>query len=874
MLRKFVVSLFAIASIAGGQIYASPFPSETEPLEAKLIHVPVASLRENEVFVAEARVDGATERVVFMRLYFRSRNQSSFDYVEMRQGGAGFFGEIRPNRISPPELQYFILVLLSDQSVVTFPEWNPYGNPLVVTIAAGGQPRTPVSQPPVIQPSPSTNPVEQPQVEPVAPEPSSTTALADDGPILILTPESGEEFGVGDEVIIAASFFSLDDAVDVSSVNLFVDGENMTLQAEITENLLTFSTKATRPGTHQVLVQGHFASGAQMPSASLTFRVVGEERRESASTSNFSARVFAETRQEKIGGTKFSDNNIGGQLNGRHGVLKYDANVYLTTREDGRQQPFHRYYLNLDIPILGVTLGDTYPRFNDLMLWGKRVRGVWGRLHTGVFNVDVIYGETNRGVAGLFKSNFVARDSLASAGTFRQKLFGLRQSWGSGRNFQLGFNLLKVRDDYSKARHDSSFFAGGFSGTPQDNLVVGSDFLLAFDNHRIELRSSGAFSLNSTDISNGPLDKADIEQQFDVDLPFNPADFRDWLIINASTTPLDPRDLTSLAYNANLRLNYFNNDFRFGYKSIGGEYVSLANSFLRTNIRGFFVDDRLRVYQNKIYLNFGFENYKDNFDADNQNPRTKLQTFSAGFSVYPDPRYPNLTFSLRNHGRDNGNALIVDNSTGIPDTTDLREDNATMDWSVQANYDVNFMQIRHSVSASYIASDRNDNISNPARLTPIGGSLVNLTETSSNVQLFSVRTQYQIPLTTTFNFVRNENNFASGLNTFSFSLFGGTAEYLWLNQRLRTNFGMNLTSASGVTTLTATTQSITDYTRLGFMLGARFDISSGHFVAVEGQLIRFNDNGGIRDNTLPVPFTATNPSFTDRLFRLYYEKRF
>jgi len=878
MLRKFFVTLFVIANIAGGQAFSNPNFSEPEPPAAKVIHVPVASLRENEMLVVEARVDGSSERVAFMRLYFKSKNQSSYDYTEMSQGGAGFYAELPANRFSPPELNYFVLALLTDRNVVTYPEWNPYGNPLIVSIAAGGRPVTQstTTTPKAGLPLPAVTTSEQPSVETPAPKTEQLIAsedLGDDGPILILSPEGDEEFNVSEEVIIGVSFFSADAEVDPASINLFVDGDNVTLKAEITENLLTYTAKNLQPGIHQVLVQGYYASGAELPPATMTFKVVGQERRD-PTMSNFSARVFAETRQEKISGGKFSDNNIGGQLNGRYGVVKYDANVFLTSREDSHFQPRHRYSLNLDIPILGVTVGDTYPRFNDLMLWGKRVRGVWGRLHTGVFNVDVVYGETNRRVKPVFFQNSAGQDStvLSTFGNFRQSLFGLRQSWGSGRNFQLGMNLLKVRDKFSSA-DSASFVAGQFSLPPQDNVVVGSDFLLAFANHRIELTAAGAFSLFSNDISTGPLDKQDIEDQFDVNLPFNPADFKDWLIINASTTPLDPRDLTSLAYNVNLRLNYFNNDFRFGFKSIGGEYQSLGNSFLRNNIRGFFVDDRLRVYQNKIYLNFGFENYKDNFDADNQNPRTDLQTFSAGFSIYPDPRYPNLTFSLRNHTRDNGVDTVAVDLTIPSGFTDIRENNNTMDWSAQANYDLNFMQLKHSVSVSYISSGRNDGFNDKFRLTPVGGDSVNLTETSSNVQLFSVRTQYQIPLTTTFNFIRNENKFASGLNNFKFNMFGGNAEYLWLNQKLRTYFGLNFTSASGLTTLTNTTQSITDYNRLGFTLGARFDITPGQFVSIDGQLIKFNDDGGTFD-TGSSTFTPTNPSFTDRIFRLYYEKRF
>ena len=120
---------------------------------------------------------------------------------------------------------------------------------------------------------------------------------------------------------------------------------------------------------------------------------------------------------------------------------------------------------------------------------------------------------------------------------------------------------------------------------------------------------------------------------------------------------------------------------------------------------------------------------------------------------------------------------------------------------------------------SYIASDRDDRF-------------LSLTETSSNVQLFSVRTQYEFPLITTINFARNENKFTGGADNFNFNLLGGRAEYSFFNKRLQTYFSTNYTSASGVTSITDTTQTITNYTRLGFNLGARFAISPGHFILI------------------------------------------
>lgn len=848
-----------LTAVSGGWSFEPGGSLTTETLEAKIIHTPVASLKENEKFVVDARVDGVPGSIVYVRLYFRSKGNESFDFIEMTPSSSGYSAELSPGYFSPPELDYFILALLPDQTVLTYPSWNPYGEPLVVPIVSGGTP--------IVEAALPAATISPPVSETILPdEPglgeAEAVGLGEDTPLLILSPENGEELGAGEEVVIAVSFLPGESEIAINSISLFVDAVNVTLDAEITEHLLTYSTSELPPGKHRILVQGHYASGVELPRASWSFAIVGE-RREGRTEPLAQGRVFAETRQEKISNVKFSDNNVGGFLSGKYGVARYNARVYLTTRESSRFQPRHRYSFNLDLPVVGVTLGDTYPRFNDLMLWGKRIRGIHGRLHLGFFNVDVIHGETVRKVAPLFAPNIAGQDSLTSFGTHRQKVLGIRQSWGGGRHFQLGFNLLKVRDD------TTSLAAGEFSTAPKDNIVVGSDLFISVHDRRIELRASGAFSLLSNDISTGPATKADVEQQFDVSLPFDPADFSKYFIINSSTTPLDPRDLTSLAYNINLRLDYFNNNFQFGYKSIGSQYVSLGNSFLRNNLRGFYFNDRLRLYKNRIYLDFGFENYLDNFDADNQNPSTRLRTITSGFSIFPGPGMPNLTFSLRNHNRDNDiDSLFVDLSGTFPDTTDTRENNNTKDLTVQLNYDVNFYQLQNAITLSYIASNRDDLFG-----TTRPGGVPNLTETSSNVELISVRTQYQIPLVTTINFARNDNKFAGGTNAFNFKLFGAKAEYALFNKKLRTYFGTNYTSASGNSALTDTTRSLTDYNRLDLNLGARYEITPGHFVLIDGHLIRFNDNGGLF-NTNTNSFTVSNPSFSDRIFRLYYEKRF
>lgn len=859
MTSKTLSMIVVFISVMAGVFIENSSGSESEMMEARVVHVPIASVKQGDKLVVRARVDGAAGRVAFMRLYYKGVNEESFRFIEMRQGLGEFSAELPVNQFAGSRLNYFILSFLENQDVLTSPEANPYGDPYEVNIVSGPAMAAPTPPLPSV---PESGFVGVPGVGSTL----SQSAASEETPILFLSPESGEEFSVGEEVLIAASFLPPEgDTLDPGSVNVFVDGANVTRQTELSESILTYSTSQLPPGDHTIVIQASLESGNPLPRASLTFVVKGERkpRNLTAATRPFRGRVFAETRHESISSIGFSDNNVGASLSGESGIAKYNARVYLTSREDGRDQPRNRYTFNLDLPVVGLTVGDTYPRFNDIVLWGKRVRGFHGRLRLGAFNVDVVKGETVRKVGPLRE---VVIDTLLNPlmgvdradstvislfGTHSQDLFGLRTSFGSGRNFQLGFNYLKVRDDVN---NDTS--ATQFSVLPRDNLVLGADVMFGLNNRKIEFRGEVAISALTLDITNGPLTREQIEDQFDVELPFDPADIDNFIILNASTTPLDPRDLTSLAYDLSMRLNFLNNNLLVGWKSIGSQYVSLGNSFLRNNIRGLYLQDRIRLHQNKLYLNFGLEVYQDNFDSDNGVPSTNLTTLSAGFSIYPGASWPSLTFNLRNHERDNGlDSLFVG-----PDLLTQGESNSTTNWSVMLNHDTRFMGLAHTISVSYIRSDRND-------------KFLPATETSSNVQVITVRTLYRIPLTTTINFARNANNFADGLNEFEFNMFGAKAEYALLKRRLNTYLGIAFTSASGVSAIdTATVTSRTDYKRTAFNTGARFEISPGHFIMVDASLIDFSDNGSTFDAVSGI--LTPNPSFTDRIVRLFYEKRF
>ena len=180
------------------------------------------------------------------------------------------------------------------------------------------------------------------------------------------------------------------------------------------------------------------------------------------------------------------------------------------------------------------------------------------------------------------------------------------------------------------------------------------------------------------------------------------AKYENLLIINDTTVPLKPQELTSLAYDVNLEINYYRNLLRFGYKKIGSDYFSLANSWLRKDIRGFYLSDRVRLFQNKLYATLGLERYTDNYSNEGSKPSIDLNSFNVALSFYPGRGLPNITVNVCDYSRVNGITDITVDSlqfsgtvTADYDTIDIREDSRQRDINIQLGYQAKFLNANH-----------------------------------------------------------------------------------------------------------------------------------------------------------------------------------
>jgi hypothetical protein len=347
-------------------------------------------------------------------------------------------------------------------------------------------------------------------------------------------------------------------------------------------------------------------------------------------------------------------------------------------------------------------------------------------------------------------------------GTYGRDLFAIRPSFGSGETFQIGFTWMKSKDDMSS-------IAYGFS--PEENFVVGADFISRFDANRIELSGQAAFSAYNSDISGGNISNERIGQLFP-----NPKDSSDivevrdilsqFITVNENLRPLKLNRFPTAAYDATLRLNYFDNVFKFNYLFRGNDYYSFGQSFLRKDIRGFNIQDRVRFFENRVFATLGYERLQDNTDS-TKVATTTFSNYNFALSYVPQPELPSITVGFAHYVNDNGLPLVP--LTG-PDSLKalIAVNDVTNRFFIQSAYDFT-MGARHTASLSLSTSTRDD-----------------ATLRKMDVQNFSfslgLSTRFAIPLQTGIDISMNFNNLPSGafLGTFhrlDYTTIGMQARY-------------------------------------------------------------------------------------------------
>lgn len=661
-----------------------------------------------------------------------------------------------PEASLPPFLEYYLILYYSGKELPeTFPVENPEQAPLRITI----------------QPT-----------------------LQEKSRIIILSPDPGESINIED-LLISVSLSQFEFSTTNQSVKLFID------DIDISSGILRYgdlivvrpqNIDVTLPeGPHQSRVYIFDSTGIGIDSVTWSFsikRPVSEMLL--APTTVMPLRYYGsiqlETRQENISASTTPYNRATISANGSYKDYQLRSYLYLTNEEKNYRQPQNRFLIVAEAPWLKLGYGDHYPTMPDLIMSGKRLRGFFANLTQEKFSLDIASGTVTRKINGLISTPFP--DSLLSSeqsgdpgatfqlydttsgnrqwiklkpGTYERDLFVVHPIFGKRLGTHWGFTYLKSKDDINSIQYGIR---------PRENAVFGTDVLLSFDRQNFEIIGQAAFSAVNNDITKGSFTDDDIDSIYydsDEGDRRNIKNLRDFfsniITVNENLIPLNAKNIPTLSYEGGIGLNYFNNTFRFIYLRHGESYESFGHTYLRPDVEGFSITDRLRLLKNQIFLSTGYERLHDNTSG--AKPFTmNTNTANISISYMPIINFPNITLSYL-YSSNKNSAEITDSVFSINDIT-----NRVL---FHVGKEVTYLA-RHNLYFTFGTSLRNDH-------TP-----KDMDTRSTTVGLGSTST-FEFPLQTTFNLTINSNRIARSINektTITYTTIYASGQYQLMNKTM------------------------------------------------------------------------------------------
>ncbi len=627
----------------------------------------------------------SSENIQSIELAYKISGENEFKRLEMQLAGTNATVNIPGVDVIPPVIEYYFLINLKDGTSQTYPAEIEKG---------------------------------------ISPLQLSVQTITDEEEIIVLSP-SDNEIVTPSDFLVSVSFIKAPSNIDLNrtkiylnnidvSQNLLIAGDLIVLSAENLSNL--------KYGNTLVKIEVYNKDGNLYQILNRSVQIVTRETAEEIESKlKFNGSIRAESRNEYFNKATLWYNNLSTDLKVTSGDWLVNAQLYTTSEEKKYLQPYNRYTLSIQNgDILKLQLGDSYPQFPNLILNGKRVRGFNGELNLGAFNIQAAYGEIVRKIEGELLEKYLKENAplaydiitinedkygypygRVKLGTYSRNLFAVRPSFGSGENFQLGFTYMHSKDDPNSVE---------FASRPQENAIISTDLMFAFDEQNIVFTSQAAVSIYNRDISTGTLSDEKIDsifgegKAFDID-PDQIKTIKKYLgniiTVNQYIGPLNPQKLASLAGEASISLNYLNNSLKAMYVYRGNDYLSFGQPFIRTDVKGFNVSDRIRMFRNQFFISLGYEKLEDNLQK-TKIATTIYETYSVTASLFLRANFPNITLGYNRYKNNNGIKIsdTVYNKYIIDDFTER--------FSLLLSYDVK-LGVRHNTLLSITTQKKDDN---------------------------------------------------------------------------------------------------------------------------------------------------------------------
>lgn len=809
-----------------------PLTIGTAQEQVELInHNPATTTTSDMPLAIDVTVENSLQVPVEGRIYYRGAGEDAYSYAEMSVDRFTLSGTIPAAVIVDEYIEYYLEVLLPDNRKLTYPEGVlDSGNPIRTEI-----------------------------------RPVGAGEGRGEGAIAILSPEPGSILSE-DRVLIALTLMQQVKSIDYKKLRVSVDGLDRTRSAQISEDMIILVIEGMKPGEHHAALY-LFDQGKKEKLVGWGFLLRSPEEIERP-PGVFRGDLNVTYIHEDISEESRDIGYLDGRINGKFRKLDYAAKAYVTSLEKTDLQPQNRYLGSLRYGVLTLRGGDVQPQLSEFSLWGTRTRGAQLALRTAYYNMDVVWGYLRRDIEGAGRMDTVVvinpitgaveidpttGDTVKTveriterSATYGRKLLAIRPAFRFGRNATWGLNLLKVKDDVNSVK---------WGEEPVDNVVLGTDLRLNFDHNRIVLNTETAISLYNSDISEGAMGDAEmmediivINRYFDP-LPTDSTILEEGIgFIDLSTKLLGELLVSSTAHRTSLMLNYFKNELRLRYKNVGHSFRSLGSPTVMNDVKGFSVQDRVRLLSNRLYLTIGYESYRNNVN-DRGKTTTIRNIFSGSIAYYSPPKYPNISFGFRQHNRDNNETpYTVTLPNDSVETVDYRLKNSTSSLNMGINQSFSFAGFQHSARFMFSSSKTEDK----TNVSGSGDNYMNSLSLSLNSRRW-LRLDYSAALRVS----KQESRGGSFLVDYNMVSLG--SRYMLLADQLWISGGLNLTLADGVNKALHplpedADSSRTDlihsakikYNRIQLSLGAEYQPAAQHEFRLSGYKV-FHPNGGYID---------------------------
>ncbi len=427
-------------------------------------------------------------------------------------------------------------------------------------------------------------------------------------------------------------------------------------------------------------------------------------------------------------------------------MLSSEESSFLTTETLPDRQPINRYYIEGRTRHFKVRFGDSNPNFSDLSLKGILVRGMNLEFKSNRFNTNFVWGYNKREIGDRIhiigedyyqidtNTYFNADgDTVSTASDFivaiqdpttlmyniyeyeqgspKRDVVGLKMDVAPVRNkfatWNFGFNFFGAEDDSSSLKYeydpdnqtrryayrDSSFFTDykpkkNWVGTIQTSLRLFDNKTELFAEFGGTIATENMFSYLSPEIEK---ELEDIPEEISNEFPINGSTQTSFDKLKLKddigkgltdaiksvykfrlTTPI-PIPMTKTRLKAET------------YR-VPTHYVSLGNPQQKTDIGGYKIDLKSRVWRDQLTLSLGYRAYSDNLDSERKQYSTSAfdmkdltkDTSISNVSVNFAPRQfleqysPSLSVGYRAYNAQNNLDLSINTQQeAFNDTTSM-----------------------------------------------------------------------------------------------------------------------------------------------------------------------------------------------------------